>query len=54
MLKSGGDKPDTTRRSDNDVLDKVVEFVGRQHVGALPWQDAALEMGDLVQTLGLI
>jgi hypothetical protein len=36
------------------VLAKVMEFVGRQRAGALPWQDAAMQMGGLVQTLGLI
>lgn len=37
------------------VLGKVMGFVGRQRAGAsLPWQDAALQMGGLVQTLGLI
>lgn len=58
LLKSGGDKPAvTTRRgaSDGGLLAKVAEFVRRrQRAGALPWQDAALQMGGLVQTLGLI
>lgn len=55
LLKTGGDKPAAaTRRSDGGVLAKVVEFVGRRRAGALPWQDAALQMGGLVQTLGLI
>ncbi|KAL5229041.1 hypothetical protein ABZP36_017306 [Zizania latifolia] len=36
------------------VLAKVMEFVGRQRASTLPWQDAALQMGGLVQTLGLI
>ncbi|KAG8078775.1 hypothetical protein GUJ93_ZPchr0007g3541 [Zizania palustris] len=47
----------SARDRDDDgggVLAKVMEFVGRQRAGALPWQDAALQMGGLVQTLGLI
>jgi hypothetical protein len=53
LLKSG-DKAAAAWRGDCGVLAKVVEFVGRQRAGALPWQDAALQMGGLVQTLGLI
>uniref|UniRef100_A0ACD5WL95 Uncharacterized protein n=1 Tax=Avena sativa TaxID=4498 RepID=A0ACD5WL95_AVESA len=36
------------------VIGRVLEFVGWQRAGAMPWQDAALQMGGLVQTLGLI
>ncbi|XP_037410039.1 phospholipase A1 EG1, chloroplastic/mitochondrial-like [Triticum dicoccoides] len=36
------------------VVGKVLDFVGRQRAGALQWQYAALQMGGLVQTLGLI
>ena len=36
------------------VIGRVLEFVGRRGAGAMPWQDAALQMGGLVQTLGLI
>ncbi|KAF7031950.1 hypothetical protein CFC21_043193 [Triticum aestivum] len=36
------------------VVGKVIDFVGRQRAGALQWQYAALQMGGLVQTLGLI
>ncbi|KAF7031949.1 hypothetical protein CFC21_043192, partial [Triticum aestivum] len=35
------------------VVGKVMDFVGRQRAGALQWQYAALQMGGLVQTLGL-
>ncbi|CAL4946111.1 unnamed protein product [Urochloa decumbens] len=62
LLKSGGgDKQaasrsasSTTERRDGGVLAKVMEFVGRRRAGPVPWQDAALQMGGLVQTLGLI
>ncbi|WVZ67803.1 hypothetical protein U9M48_016833 [Paspalum notatum var. saurae] len=61
LLKSA-DKPRSCpdpkprrRRDGGGVLAKVAEFVGRQRAGAVPWQDAALlQMGGLVQTLGLI
>ncbi|OEL29276.1 Phospholipase A1 EG1, chloroplastic [Dichanthelium oligosanthes] len=55
LLKNGSDKQAAAARSrDGGVLAKVVEFVGRQRAGAVQWQDAALHMGGLVQTLGLI
>ncbi|XP_062187187.1 phospholipase A1 EG1, chloroplastic/mitochondrial-like [Phragmites australis] len=59
LLKNGNKpaQPSATRpgqRRDGGVLAKVMEFVGRQRAGAVPWQDAALQMGGLVQTLGLI
>jgi len=53
LLKSGGDKQ-AAAPPDGGVLAKVMEFVGRRRAGAVPWQDAALQMGGLVQTLGLI
>ncbi|CAL4972628.1 unnamed protein product [Urochloa decumbens] len=58
LLKSGGggaSRPaSTAERRDGGVLAKVMEFVGRRRAGPVPWQDAALQMGGLVQTLGLI
>jgi hypothetical protein len=36
------------------VIGRVLEFVGRRGAGAMSWQDAALQMGGLMQTLGLI
>ncbi|CAO1946917.1 unnamed protein product [Urochloa humidicola] len=57
LLKSGGggDKlAAAASRRDGGVLAKVMEFVGRRRAGPVPWQDAALQMGGLVQTLGLI
>ncbi|KAF8755826.1 hypothetical protein HU200_011299 [Digitaria exilis] len=58
LLRSGGERPlqgaDSPRRRDGGVVAKVMEFVGRQRAGAVQWQDAALQMGGLVQTLGLI
>ncbi|KAL6840347.1 hypothetical protein ACP4OV_030157 [Aristida adscensionis] len=59
-LLKNGDKPPQARAErrrperDAGVLGKVMEFVGRRRAGAVPWQDAALQMGGLVQTLGLI
>ncbi|KAF8755346.1 hypothetical protein HU200_011337 [Digitaria exilis] len=56
LLRSGGERPlqgaDSPRRRDGGVVAKVMEFVGRQRAGAVQWQDAALQMGGLVQTLG--
>jgi len=55
LLKSGGDKQQAAASNGGGVLAKVMDFVGRQRASAVPWQDAALlQMGGLVQTLGLI
>jgi hypothetical protein len=57
LLKNGSHhrpQPAPEERRSGGVLAKVMEFVGRQRAGALQWQDAALQMGGLVQTLGLI
>ncbi|XP_062206266.1 phospholipase A1 EG1, chloroplastic/mitochondrial-like [Phragmites australis] len=59
LLKNGNKTPQPSasrpeQLHDGGVLAKVMEFVGRQRAGAVPWQDAALQMGGLVQTLGLI
>ncbi|KAF0919731.1 hypothetical protein E2562_031074 [Oryza meyeriana var. granulata] len=61
LLRNGDKKPHAaaaaTARDRDDaggVLAKVMDFVGRQRAGALPWHDAAIQMGGLVQTLGLI
>ncbi|XP_051227357.1 phospholipase A1 EG1, chloroplastic/mitochondrial-like [Lolium perenne] len=52
-------KPKAAARADDGggggaVIGRVLDFVGRRGAGAMPWQDAALQMGGLVQTLGLI
>ncbi|CAM0884150.1 unnamed protein product [Alopecurus aequalis] len=52
-------KPKAAAKADDGggggaVIGRVLEFVGRRGAGAMPWQDAALQMGGLVQTLGLI
>ncbi|CAO2182028.1 unnamed protein product [Urochloa humidicola] len=56
LLRSGGAAAGASRpeRRDGGVLAKVMEFVGRRRGGPVPWQDAAMQMGGLVQTLGLI
>ncbi|XP_020245098.1 galactolipase DONGLE, chloroplastic-like [Asparagus officinalis] len=34
-----------------NLINKAREFVGQQNFGAWPWQDAAIQVGNLVQTL---
>ncbi|CAO1942672.1 unnamed protein product [Urochloa humidicola] len=60
LLKSGGEDKQAANAAaaastrDGGVLAKVMEFVGRRRASPVPWQDAAMQMGGLVQTLGLI